>query len=406
MTIEINPILSEAQAVKAAKKCGKCKEECKRGCPVNIRIPEFVRSIKNNDLEKAADIMYGDNPFPCITGRLCVAKCEQECPRGVPIRSLERFVGDNFLPQLKKRAKIKRTAAIVGMGVTGLVVANHLIENGVSVEMFEVTNKPGGFLAANVPGFRLPAGVLTAELERVVPNVKVHFDSMVGTLHPLEELSSSFDAVILATGASKPVFGVEGEHLKNVFAPKEFLEADTSNFTDAVIIGCTDYAIESALIARQRGAKAMIIHDDELESLDVNSELLKSALSQGVQFMLLTKPLRLHGNGSVTSLECKQMRLAEHEGGLKEIIPIEDSEFHTECDHAIIAKGYEAHPAIAIHTNLRQSGKQRLWTNSAGQTTIKNVFAAGSVVLGHKRIDEVVAHSKKVAGQVMDFLKS
>lgn len=406
LQIEITPVITEDDAYKAAKACGGCNKECASGCPVNIRIPEFVGAIKDKDLEKAADIMYGDNPFPCLTGRLCSAKCEISCPKGIPIRSLERFVGDNFLPQLKKKGRAKKKVAIVGTGLSGMVVANNLIEQGAKVEMFEVKQTSGGFLAAHLPEFRVPSAVMNAELSRITPHVSITYDTMVGTMHPIESLSKDYDAVVIATGASKPVFGIKGEHLRSVFSPTEYKNSEPNGMSNAIVLGGTNHALESALVARSRGAQAMIVHDSEIEDLDVDRELLKAALSNGVQFLLLTKPLQLHGDetGNVASLRCQQMRVIEHEGGIKELAPLEDSEFHTECDHVVIARGYDAHPAIAIHSMLRQSGKQRLWTRSNGQTTIENVFAAGAVVVGYKHVEDILAHAMRVSSGVMEFL--
>ncbi len=406
MHIDIHAPLTEHDALKEAQKCGGCKEECSSGCAVNVKIPSFVRAIKAGQFEKAADLMYEDNPFPCITGRLCMAKCQIACPKGVKIKSLERFIGDNFLPQMKKAVKSKKSVAIVGAGVTGLVSASALIENGVDVTLIEITGQPGGFLQSSVPDFRLPSAVLNAELERVLPQVKILYDSMVGTLYPLDELAKKHDAVIVATGASKPVFGVEGEHLHNVFSPKEYIGHKANGLSQAIVIGGTNGAIESAILARRRGAQATILLEQPLDEMDIDCELMKSALDHKVGFLMLTKPLWLNGERHVTSVQCQQLRMSDEYEGQHEVVPIEDSEFEAECDHVVIAKGYEAHPSILIHSNLRSAGKSKLWTNSMGQTTIPNVFAAGGIVLGFRPIEEVIAHAKLIAGNVVEFLKA
>jgi len=402
---EVSPALTEGKALKLAQKCGKCKEECAEGCSVRVKIPEFVRAIKAGQFEKAADIMYSDNPFPSLTGRLCSAPCEVKCPRNVPIRSLERFIGDNFLPQIKKKSKSKKTVAVVGTGISGLACANHFIEQGLQVTMIEVRQEPGGFLYFGIPEFRIPRAVLQAELGRVIPHVKVNYDKVAGTYYTIEELGNKFDAVVLATGASKPVFGIDGDYLPHVFTPTEYSHSSPGGLLNALIIGGTNGALESALVARSRGSQALIVYEKDIESMDVDRDLLKAALKNGVQFLLLTKPLRLHGESSVSSLECLQMRLSDPFEGHREPVPIDDSEFHAECDHIIIAKGYEAHPSIAIHSNLRQAGKHKIWTNPIGQTTIENVFAAGGLVLGDRHFEDVVAHSKLIATNVVAFLK-
>ena len=91
------------QAHLEASRCLSCKNaRCKQGCPVNIDIPSFIKEIKENNLDKAGDIIRQSSMLPSVCGRVCPQEkqCEGKCILGikdkpVAIGALERYVGDN-----------------------------------------------------------------------------------------------------------------------------------------------------------------------------------------------------------------------------------------------------------------------------------------------------------------------
>jgi glutamate synthase (NADPH/NADH) small chain len=85
-----------------AERCLNCKDRpCMQGCPVGVKIPEFISLINCGDFEGAYQKIKETNSLPAICGRVCPqeTQCESKCLRGrngepVAIGRLERFVAD------------------------------------------------------------------------------------------------------------------------------------------------------------------------------------------------------------------------------------------------------------------------------------------------------------------------
>src|SRR5690554_3421693 len=146
---------SPTDALLEANRCLQCRHRpCVDGCPVNIRIPDFIKAIEENDINKAYEIIIDDNLFPGICGRVCPqeTQCESKCVRAikgeaVAIGRLERFVADHNTYQhdidiIGNHIKV----AIVGSGPSGLTCAYELRRLGFDVTIFEALHAPGEIL--------------------------------------------------------------------------------------------------------------------------------------------------------------------------------------------------------------------------------------------------------------------
>ena len=159
---------TEQQAIDEALRCLDCKNmPCVGGCPVRIRIPEFISKIKALDFEGAYRIISESSSLPAVCGRVCPqeTQCEAKCVRGIKgepvgIGRLERFVADwhnshsaavENLPESNGRK-----VAIVGSGPSGLTCAGDLARLGYGVTVFEALHVAGGVLVYGIPEFRLP----------------------------------------------------------------------------------------------------------------------------------------------------------------------------------------------------------------------------------------------------------
>ena len=171
---------SEETAIDEALRCLGCKNmPCVDGCPVNIRIPEFIAKIKEGDFEGAYKVISRDSSLPAVCGRVCPqeTQCESKCVRGikgepVAIGKLERFVADwsreNGLSFVEKDEPNGIKVAVVGSGPSGLACASDLAKMGYDVTIFESLHKAGGVLMYGIPEFRLPKDkVVAAEIENV-----------------------------------------------------------------------------------------------------------------------------------------------------------------------------------------------------------------------------------------------
>jgi glutamate synthase (NADPH) small chain len=407
----------EDTAAVEASRCIQCKNPlCVTGCPVNIDIPGFIRRIAERDFRGAIRKMKETNILPAICGRVCPqeSQCEEKCILGkkyepVAIGRLERFIADwerasgkIETPDIAKHTG--KRVAVVGAGPAGLTVAADCARAGHEVEVFEALHKPGGVLVYGIPEFRLPKVIVDAEvhnLERM--GVELHYNYVVGKLETVDELLERFDAVFIGTGAGLPWFmGVPGEDLIGVFSANEYLTRsnlmrafdfpinDTPTLTGRRVatVGGGNVAMDAARTALRLGAEeSYIIYRRSETEMPARSEEIHHAKEEGVQFHLLTAPVKFIGNdlGRLRQAELIKMELgAPDESGRRRPVPIEDSNYHLDLDTVIIAIGNGPNPLIPQTTPDIRTKK---WGNiiideNTLMTSKDGVFAGGDIVLG------------------------
>ena len=230
---------TEEMAKKEAGRCLHCKNApCTAGCPVNVRIPEFIAKVAEGDFEAAYQIISSTNGLPAISGRVCPqeTQCEARCVRGiksepVAIGRLERFVADWHLehhpePALPLLPANYTHVAVVGSGPAGLTCAYDLSQQGYAVTIFEAFHTVGGVLVYGIPEFRLPKAIVRrTEADLRSLGVQIHTDMVMGRVLTIDELfQSGYKAVFLATGAGLPKFmNIPGEGLAGVYSANEYL---------------------------------------------------------------------------------------------------------------------------------------------------------------------------------------
>ena len=78
--------LTPEQVKLEASRCLHCKNpRCVQGCPVNIHIPDFIQAIKEDNLDKAGEIIRQTSMLPSVCGRVCPQErqCEGNCILGI-----------------------------------------------------------------------------------------------------------------------------------------------------------------------------------------------------------------------------------------------------------------------------------------------------------------------------------
>jgi glutamate synthase (NADPH/NADH) small chain len=426
-------------AVNEAKRCLECKNRpCVEGCPVGVEIPDFVAAIAKGEFQEAYGIIMRTNSLPAICGRVCPqeTQCESKCVRGVKnepvaIGRLERFAADHAMA-IEQAAKEKavsngRKVAMIGAGPASLTCAGELTDLGYEVTIFEAFHRPGGVLTYGIPEFRLPKAIVAKEIAGLEKRgVKIETNVVVGRSILVNELfdKENFEAVFVATGAGLPTFmDLPGENLNGVYSANEFLtrinlmRAYDDNYDTPVIkaksvavIGGGNVAMDAARCAKRLGADVKIVYRRSMEEMPARSEEIHHAMEEGIEFHLLTAPVKILGNdeGWVTGLVCRRMKLGEpDESGRRKPMEIKDSEFVIDVDGIIVAIGNTSNPIIMNTTPGLDVNK---WGNiiadeKSGATSLPGVFAGGDTVTGAATVILAMGAGKAAAAGIDKFIK-
>lgn len=225
-------------AIEEAKRCIQCKQKpCMKGCPVGVKIPEFIALVAEGKFEDAYQKIVETNSLPAICGRVCPqeTQCEGVCIRGikgepVAIGRLERFVADYHMENSCEVAfKVESNGhkvAMVGSGPASLTCAGDLAKLGYEVTIFEAFHVPGGVLMYGIPEFRLPKSLVQSEINLLCKSgVDIQTNMVIGKILTIDELMEDygFEAVFVGTGAGLPKFmGIPGENYNGVFHQMNF----------------------------------------------------------------------------------------------------------------------------------------------------------------------------------------
>ncbi len=231
---------TEEMAHEEATRCLNCKHRpCVSGCPVNVRIPDFIAKVAEGDYEGAYQVITSTNALPAISGRVCPqeSQCESKCVRGIKgepvgIGRLERFVADwhrihNADEKPAKPQPNGHKVAVVGSGPSSLTCASDLAKQGYQVTIFEAFHTAGGVLVYGIPEFRLPKAIVQGEVDKLKAlGVEVMTNMVIGKVLSIDELfeDMGFEAVFIGTGAGLPRFmGIPGEGYAGVCSANEYL---------------------------------------------------------------------------------------------------------------------------------------------------------------------------------------
>ena len=426
-------------AIEEAGRCLKCKKPaCVGGCPVNVRIPEFIAKVQEGDFKAAYEIITSTNALPALSGRVCPqeSQCESKCVRGikgepVAIGRLERFVADwyrenvNAMPE--KVESNGHKVAVVGSGPAGMTAASDLAKQGYQVSMFEALHTAGGVLVYGIPEFRLPKAIVANEIEKLkAQGVEVMTNMVIGRVLTIDELfEMGYEAVFVGSGAGLPMFmNIPGEALKGVMSANEYLtrtnlmkaylnEADTPVIKSkaVAVVGGGNVAMDAARCAMRLGAEHVyIVYRRGEAEMPARLEEQHHAKEEGIEFKTLCNPVAIIGdeNGRVCGMKCVRMELGEADAsGRRRPIEVPDSEFVLDVDTVVMSLGTSPNPLIRSTTpGLETNRKGCLIVNEQEMTTRDGVFAGGDAVTGAATVILAMGAGKKGAAAIDAYIKN
>ena len=432
---------TEEMAIDEAKRCLNCKNpKCVSGCPVNVRIPEFITRVAEGDFDGAYEIITSTNSLPAICGRVCPQEnqCEGQCVRGIKgesvgIGRLERFVADYHNAHGHQGgAPVKpepngHKVAIVGSGPAGLTCAGDLARKGYDVTVYEALHSVGGVLVYGIPEFRLPKAIVAKEVKRLEHfGVKIVTNTVVGRTITIDELmeEEGFEAVFVGSGAGLPMFmNIPGENLKGVFSANEFLtrinlmkayreDSDTPIMNlkgkKVAIVGGGNVAMDAARCSKRLGAEVWVVYRRGMEELPARHEEVEHAIEEGIIFKTLNNPIAINGDesGSVASMTCIEMELGEPDAsGRRRPIEKVGSEFDLPVDAVIMSLGTNPNPLIKSTTKgLEVNKKGGIIVNEDGLTSRPGVYAGGDAVTGAATVILAMGAGKQAAKSIDEAL--
>ncbi len=425
-------------AIAEASRCIQCKKpQCVSGCPVQVRIPEFILALREGRMREAADLLKDKNSLPAICGRVCPqeTQCEAKCVLGrrcepVAIGRLERFVADWERREGMTAPAIPeptgKRIAVIGAGPAGLTVAGDLAKLGHHVEILEALHVPGGVLMYGIPEFRLPKEVVQAEISYLRElGVEIRTNVVIGKLYTLEELLEQYDALFLGTGAGLPMMmNIPGENYNGVYSANELLtrtnlmkgylfpqwDTPVKVGSRVAVVGAGNVAMDAARCSLRLGAAEVhIVYRRSRDEVPARAEEVHHAEEEGIVFDFLTNPVEVLGdeNGWVSGLRCIRMELGEPDAsGRRRPIPIEGSEYDMPMDTVVMALGTQPNPLVFTEANGLERSR---WgtvvaDESTGRTKMSRVWAGGDIVTGAATVISAMGAGRIAANDIDVYL--
>lgn len=442
---EVNLGLELVVARREAMRCLECANpKCVNGCPVGVKVKEFVGLIVAGDLAGAADKMREDNVLPGVTGRVCPQEdqCEGACVLGkrfqpLGIGYLERFIADwevtsGHIARCNEIAKTEHRVAVVGSGPAGLTAAGDLVRRGHGVRVFEALHELGGVLTYGIPEFRLPNHVVEREIDNL-RRIGVEFETnvVVGRTVTIDELLAveGYGAVFIATGAGLPRFlDIPGEHFNGIYSANEFLtrvnlmrayrfpEVDQPVFDcrgkRVGVFGGGNTALDAVRTARRLGAEfAALIYRRSRTEMPARQEEVRHAIAEGIEILELVDPIAFLGDDRwwLRGVRLQRMRLGEPDAsGRRRPVPIENSDITLPLDLAVVAIGTGANPLVQATTpDLEASQRGYVHADPETLKTSKpGVFAGGDIVTGSATVILAMEAGRSAARAIDAYLRS
>ena len=431
--VKLLPLVELKQQGARCMECG--VPFCHSGCPLGNLIPDWNDLVYRERFEEAIEQLHRTNNFPEFTGRLCPAPCEAACvleideDNAVTIKQIERAIvdrawGEGWIVPQPPRRRTGRSVAVVGSGPSGLAAAQQLNRLGHSVTLFERDETGGGLLRFGVPDFKIEKTVVERRLRQLADEgVEFRYGVDVGVDLTAEELLSSHDAVVLATGSRVPRdLPVPGRELDGVHFAMEYLygrnravagsaePALTAGGKHVIVIGGGDTGADCVASAHREGAASVtqiellgeppVNRPDDLTPWPLWPMKLRTsyALKEGGERSFAVSTTGLSGDGKVERIHWVQ------NSGVPPFDAIPETDETRPADLVLLAMGFlgpeqQLLEALGVERDGRSNASA-----PAFATSVPGVFAAGDARRGQSLIVWAIDEGRRCAAVVDTWL--
>ena len=406
------------------KQCLNCKvKPCSnKGCPLQNNIPEFIKLLKENNIEEAYYTLLEKSILGSICGRICphYKQCMGSCVRGIKgesvrIGEIEAYISDYGIEHdLIKNIEIKDTlkgkkVAVIGGGPAGLTCSYFLAKNGADVTIFEKYQELGGILSHGIPEFRLDKNILKKTIERILSlGIKVEYNMELGRNLNIKDLSNSYDAIFLGIGANiSTKMNIPGEELQGVYSGNELLEKN--NHPDykgkkVAVIGGGNVAMDTSRTIKRLGAdKVYVIYRRAEEQMPAETKEIEAAKEEGIELLFKNNITKILGKDSVEKIECIKTELVQKEGETRlSPVNIEGSNYLIDMDYVVMAVGSKPEDKVIEDFEKNKWGYVTIDENM--RTSIPKVYAGGDIIGEKATIAWAARYGRNAAYSIIEDL--
>ncbi len=413
--------------------CLNCKvKPCSnKGCPLHNEIPDFIKEVKEENFNKAYEILCKTTVLQGVCGRICPhqKQCQGSCVRGikgepVAIGDLEAFVFDKAMEEGNSLSKVwkeeieenkknlgSKKVAVIGGGPAGLTAAAFLTKEGVEVTIFEKYDYLGGLLVHGIPEFRLDKKIVKQTVDNILDlGIKVEYGKVIGKNLNLDDLEKEYDAIFLAFGANcSSKMGIEGEDLSGVYGGNELLEYNMHpNYEGKIVAvaGGGNVAMDCARTIKRLGAKEVkVVYRRAREQMPAEDKEVEEAMKEGVEFLFQNNIVKVLGENKVEKLELIKTELVQKEGDTRlSPVNIEGSNYIIDADYVVMALGANPEPFVKdLKLNLTKWGN--IEVNENYETSRPKVYAGGDLAGVRGTVAWAAYSGREAAKKIVEKLK-
>ena len=431
--------------------CGVPFCQADMGCPVDNLIPEWNDLVYQGRWREALDRLHETNNFPEFTGRTCPAPCEGACVLGiteppVTIKNIENAIIDRgfaegWVKHERPSVRTGKTVAIIGSGPCGLAAADQLNRAGHEVTVFERADRIGGLLMYGIPNMKLDKGVVDRRVD-LMRQAEIEFvtDADVGKNVDATQLATDHDAVLLATGSTRPRdLPIPGRKLRGIYFAMDFLTANTKsllnsnlkdgNYIDAkdknvIVIGGGDTGADCIGTALRHGCRSVInlellaqppyeraadnpwpLWPVILRTEYAHEEAISQFGADPRSYSIVTKEFLAADAGQVIALRASRVDW-QQENGKVQMVEIPNTEQQWEADLVLLAMGFlgpepYAGEALGVALDPRSNYPAR---HGEYATMVPGVYAAGDCRRGQSLVVWAINEGRGAAWCINEYL--